>query len=432
MGAPHTDSETVLCCVRRVRQVTGEGWGVQPFRPEVAARLAALGPYLFDQLDAMTDRMVEVLMRTEPAYRALVEHGEDEVRASTRGGLEQGMRTLIGAAEGGRPSLAGAREVGRRRAAQGLPLEAVLRAYRLGGQVTWEALLTASRQRSREHDTLLLEVAGAVWRTNDAECAALAEGYRDEQRRLAAVDDAARQQALDGLLDGRGGDPAFVREASGVLGVPLDGRLLAVVAPADPDGVPALDDPGALLLRRGLRSVWGSRSGAQVGIVALGAARATDVLSTLHGVARGPVGVSPVADGAAGSGPAYRLAETAARTLPQGARRAVTIDERLPEALLSNSPEISSRLVGQTLGGLLELPDDEREVLLDTLEAFLAADGSPTRAADELYCHRNTVMHRLRRIESVTGRKLTDPRARLLWQLALLGAETRRPARRSA
>jgi DNA-binding PucR family transcriptional regulator len=61
-------------------------------------------------------------------------------------------------------------------------------------------------------------------------------------------------------------------------------------------------------------------------------------------------------------------------------------------------------------------------VLLDTLAAFLAADGSPTRAADELYCHRNTVMHRLRRIESVTGRKVTDPRARLLWQLALLSA----------
>jgi DNA-binding PucR family transcriptional regulator len=106
----------------------------------------------------------------------------------------------------------------------------------------------------------------------------------------------------------------------------------------------------------------------------------------------------------------------------------VTIDERLPEALLSNSPEVSSRLILQTLGGLLELPDDEREVLLDTLAAFLASDGSPTRAADELFCHRNTVMHRLRRIESVTGRKLTDPRSRLLWQLALLGTEHRRTA----
>jgi hypothetical protein len=405
---------------------------VQPFRGEVAARLAELAPLLLDQLDAMTDRMVEVLLRTEPAYRDLLAHGEEDLRTSTRTNLERGMRMLIGAASGGaRTSLRDARDVGRRRAAQGIPLEAVLRAYRLGGQVTWEALLEVSR-RSNRHDTLLLEVAGSVWRTNDAECAALAEGYREEQRRLAGVDDSARQQVLDGLLEDRGGDPAFVRTASELLAVPLNGRLAAVVALPGPDGVPALDAPTAELLKRGVRSVWGSRHGAQVGIVALGALDGCEVMAWLRAMASGPVGVSPVVDGAAAAGSAYRLAETAARTLPADSTRVVTIDERLPEALLSNSPEISSRLVGQSLGGLLDLPGDEREVLLDTLAAFLASDGSPTRAADELYCHRNTVMHRLRRIESVTGRKLTDPRSRLLWQLALLGTERRRPAQRSA
>jgi DNA-binding PucR family transcriptional regulator len=107
----------------------------------------------------------------------------------------------------------------------------------------------------------------------------------------------------------------------------------------------------------------------------------------------------------------------------------VTIDDRLPEALLSSSPEIARRLVEQSLGRLLDLPVDERDVLLDTLTAFLAADGSPSRAAEALYCHRNTVMHRLRRIEQVTGRSVADSRARLLWQLALLGPGQRRPTR---
>ncbi len=405
---------------------------MQAFRAEVAARLAELAPQLLDQLDAMTDRMIEVLLRTEPAYQDLVAHGAEDLRASTRANLERGMHMLIGAASGGaRVSLRDARNVGRRRAAQAIPLEAVLRAYRLGGQVTWEALLEVSRHSNR-HDTLLLEVAGSVWRTNDAECAAVAEGYREEQRRLAGVDDSARQQVLDGLVEGRGGDPAFVRTASELLAVPLDGRLAAVVALPDPDGAPALDAPTAALLKRGIRSVWGSRSGAQVGIVALGAMGSCEVMTWLRAMASGPVGVSPVVDGAAAAGSAYRLAETAARTLPADSTRVVTIDERLPEALLSNSPEIRSRLIGQSLGGLLDLPDDERELLLDTLAAFLASDGSPTRAADELYCHRNTVMHRLRRIESVTGRKVTDPRSRLLWQLALLGTEHRRPAQRSA
>ncbi len=406
---------------------------MQPFRPEVAARLGELAPVLLEQLDAMTDRMIDVLLRTEPAYRDLVAHGEEEMRASTRANLERGMRTLIGAASGdARISRRDAREVGRRRAAQDVPLEAVLRAYRLGGQVTWEALLDVSRLSSSPHDTLLLEVAGAVWRTNDAECAALAEGYREEQRRLAGVDDATRQHVLDGLVDGRGGDPAFVRTASELLAVPLDGRLVAVVALPGRDGGPALDAPTAVLLTRGVRSVWGIRNGAQAGIVALGTRSGCEIMNWLRAMTAGPVGVSAVVDGAVAAGTAYRLAETAARTLPPGSARVVTIDERLPEALLSNSPEISSRLVGQSLGGLLELPGDEREVLLDTLAAFLASDGSPTRAADQLYCHRNTVMHRLRRIESVTGRKLTDPRSRLLWQLALLGAWHGRPAQRSA
>jgi hypothetical protein len=405
---------------------------VQPFRPEIAARLAELAPLLLDQVDAMTDRMLEVLQRTEPSYRDLLVHGEDEMRSSTRANLERGMRMLIGAATGNaRTSQRDARDVGRRRALQGVPLEAVLRAYRLGGQVTWEALLEVSRRSGRD-DTVLLEVAGSVWRTNDVECAAVAEGYREEQRRLAGIDDGARQQVLDSLLDGRGGDPAFVRSASETLAVPLEGRLVVAVALPDPDGEPALEAPEAALRRRGVRSVWGTRSGAQVGIVSLPGAGGCDVLEWLRGLAGGPVGVSAVVVGAAAAGSAYRLAETAARTLMPGERRVVTIDERLPEALLSNSPEISSRLVGQSLGGLLDLPDDEREVLLDTLAAFLASDGSPSRAADALYCHRNTVMHRLRRIESVTGRKLTDPRSRLLWQLALLGTEHRRQAQRSA
>jgi hypothetical protein len=407
---------------------------VQPFRPEVAARLAELAPCLLDQLDATTDRMIEVLVRTEPAYRDLLGHGEDEMRTTTRANLERGLQMLIGAVSGtGRTSLRDARDVGRRRAAQGVPLEAVLRAYRLGGQVTWEALLDVSRRNSREHDTLLLEVAGSVWRTNDVECAAVAEGYREEQRRSAEVDDEARQHVLDGLLDGRGDDPAFVRTAAELLAVPLGGRLVVVVALTDPAGFPALDDPTHALLRRGVRSVWGARSGAQVGIVALGQLSGCEVMAWLRDMASGPVGVSAVVAGATAAGSAYRLAEIAARTLPAGSERVVTIDERLPEALMSNSPEISSRLIGQSLGGLLDLPEDEQDVLLDTLAAFLATDGSPTRAADELFCHRNTVMHRLRRIETVTGHKLTDPRARLLLQLALLGTEHgRRAPSRSA
>jgi hypothetical protein len=400
---------------------------MQPFRPEVSARLAVLAPPLMDQLDEMTSRMISILERSEGAYADQGPAVLGELFESTRANLERGVRTLMGHADdGGRAALDAAREVGRRRAAQGVPLETVLRAYRLGGQVTWEALRAAARGAEAPGDSdVLLEVAGSVWHVNDVQCAALAEAYRNEERRLAGIDDQARQQVLDGLLGGRGGDPVFVRTASELLALPLDGRLVCAVAPPGETGAPTLSDPGARLLKRGVRSVWGWRSGAQVGIVALGNRRVEDVVGWLDELAEGPVGLSAVVEGAASVGTAWRLADTAARTLPAGQARVVGIDERLPEALLSSSPEITRRLVEQSLGRLLDLPADEGAVLMDTLTAFLVADGSPTRAADQLYCHRNTVMHRLRRIEQVTGRSVADPRSRLLWQLALLGAAHR-------
>jgi len=404
---------------------------VQPFRPEVAARLAQLAPPLLDELDGMTSRMISILERSEGSYADQGPVVLAELFESTRANLERGVRTLMGHADdGGRAALTAAREVGRRRAAQGVPLETVLRAYRLGGQVTWEALRATARGAEAPGDSdVLLEVAGSVWHVNDVQCAALAESYRTEERRLAGIDDQARQQVLDGLLGGRGGDPVFVRTASELLALPLDGRLVCAVAPPDAAGTSTLGDPGARLLKRGVRSVWGWRSGAQVGVVALGTRPLADVLTWLEELADGPVGVSAVVEGAASVASAWRLADTAARTLAPDETRVVTIDDRLPEALLSSSPEITRRLVEQSLGRLLDLPDDERDVLIDTLTAFLSADGSPTRAADQLYCHRNTVMHRLRRIEQVTGRSVADPRSRLLWQLALLGAGHRRPVR---
>jgi hypothetical protein len=406
---------------------------VQPFRPEVSARLAELAPPLLDQLDEMTARMISILERNQGSYADQGPVVLAELFESTRANLERGVRTLMGHAEdGGRAALDGAREVGRRRAAQGVPMETVLRAYRLGGQVTWEALRAAARAAEAPGDSdVLLEVAGSVWHVNDVQCAALAESYRTEERRLAGIDDQARQQVLDGLLGGRGGDPVFVRTASELLALPLDGRLVCAVAPPDDEGSPTLAGPGPRLLKRGVRSVWGWRSGVQVGVVALGIRPVDDVLGWLGELATGPVGVSAVVEGAASVASAWRLADTAARTLPAGLPRVVTIDDRLPEALLSSSPEITRRLVEQSLGSVLELAADERDVLLDTLAAFLAADGSPTRAAEQLYCHRNTVMHRLRRIEQVTGRSVADPRARLLWQLALLEAG-KAPSRGSA
>ena len=86
---------------------------MQAFDTEVSSHLVDLAPLLLEQLDAMTDRMVDVLSRTEPAYRDFIAESEEELRRSTRDNLEHGLLALVGAPVPDRPAMHGAREVGR-------------------------------------------------------------------------------------------------------------------------------------------------------------------------------------------------------------------------------------------------------------------------------------------------------------------------------
>jgi len=64
--------------------------------------------------------------------------------------------------------------------------------------------------------------------------------------------------------------------------------------------------------------------------------------------------------------------------------------------------------MNNVLGPLLNTAAEERDLLLETLETYFTA-GSMSEAAKRLFCHRNTVRHRLSRIEQLTGRSVDDP-----------------------
>jgi DNA-binding PucR family transcriptional regulator len=75
-----------------------------------------------------------------------------------------------------------------------------------------------------------------------------------------------------------------------------------------------------------------------------------------------------------------------------------------------SAPEAMIKTVGAALDGFGDLPDEEREVLFETFRVWQNTDGSVGIAAEVLFCHPNTVRHRLRRIEKRTGRSLLRPR----------------------
>jgi purine catabolism regulator len=81
-------------------------------------------------------------------------------------------------------------------------------------------------------------------------------------------------------------------------------------------------------------------------------------------------------------------------------------------------PELG-RFYRDTMGKLAAYDAKSEGELLRTLDAYFAANCSPTEAATRLHVHRNTLLYRLQRIRTVADIDLDDPEVRLSLQIAL-------------
>jgi purine catabolism regulator len=61
--------------------------------------------------------------------------------------------------------------------------------------------------------------------------------------------------------------------------------------------------------------------------------------------------------------------------------------------------------------------------LVKTLKTYFATGTNASEAADQLFLHRNSMIYRLERIQSLTGLDLKDDRVALALQLGLLYSE---------
>ncbi len=246
------------------------------------------------------------------------------------------------------------------------------------------------------------------------------DSYRREAARMQRQDLQRQQTLLDALLEGRGADPEFAAEARSALDIdPEDAVACVVVLDHDAPGE-VLGPAEDRLDRLGIAARWHVRSGVYFGLLSGDLPDEDGLVDLFAAHAAGRMGVAASPDGIAGFATAFQLATRAAETLTRGKSKAVSVTERLAEVLLAGSPQVTPLLMAQTLGPLLAQPEAQATTLVDTLGALLRHDGSPTHAAEELFCHRNTVIYRMKQIEQLTGRSLTDPRDKMLLGLALL------------
>jgi hypothetical protein len=379
---------------------------------------AALLPRSDEIADTIT---LTLLVRDQEIYERVGPDLRVDVRQSTREHIRRGIEVLAGTSDAPSSAIELWRETGRRRARQQVPLETVLNAYTLGTRVLWEALVEHGVASGADTDEHVLLVAGQrVWSALDVQNAVLVEAYRRESTRMQRQDLQRQQSALDALAEGRGADPDFAAEARDLLGIAADARVACVVALFDG----SLDEPlGAVedrLERIDVTCHWHVRTGRFFGLLSGALPEPDELVALIVPHATGRVGIASSPEGVAGFATAFQLATRAAESLERGETRVVSVTDRLPEVLLAGSPQITPLLMQETLGPLLAQPEPLATTLLETLAALLRHDGSPTHAAEELFCHRNTVIYRARQIEQITGRTLTSPRDKMLLGLAMM------------
>lgn len=374
---------------------------------------------LRERLDEIADRWVTQIVAKNSGYLDTALVSLPDLRRSCRDNIEAVLRLLSGDDTGGEP-YAVVRANARRQAERGIPLDSMLRSYRLAGLAVWQTLEELDGAGSA-----LLAVAGSLWQVIDEVSAEFATCYHYHRTELELVRMAEqrRRAMVDELLHGRGRDAAFLEEAALKLDLPVDSRYLVFAVEPTPSGRPGVEMPAETLLAGGFRSIWQVSGEVLVGLVALEKSSQEAVLRRLRPAIRGRGGVGPVVTGLGRVDDGYQLAMIAMSTLPAEASGVAVLEEHLPEALLVRSPELADMLVRELLGPVLDLPGKEGRHLLTTLAVWIDTNCSVAHTANRLYCHRNTVLNRLNRLEVLLGRPLKGRATFVAVSLALTAWE---------
>jgi sugar diacid utilization regulator len=240
---------------------------------------------------------------------------------------------------------------------------------------------------------------------------ALVAGYRDEQKRQLLAEPSCRANLIDALIEGRGFDERGLQEVAGHLRLPVNGPFVVIAAQAPAVGDEPLPEIESKLRSLDIFSAWRLLPDSQVGIVHVNSDQKLDVLVALMSrTTTARVGVSAGYEDLRDTPQALHVARVMLRGPTDSASSVAVFDGSIVATAAVSAPEVMVKTVGAALDYFDDLPDEDREMLFETFRVWQNSDASVNAVADRLFCHPNTVRHRLRRIEKGTGRSLSRPR----------------------
>ena len=351
----------------------------------------ALFDALLDDAHSVSTRIRERLQAGFAGYRTI------PVEALERSLQSQVVR-MLDAARAGRDEVSDVEvaelaEIGETRAREGVPVEVVLWAWRVGIQLLID--------RARELGPMvgadpgcLLDFAQSLLAWADVALLAIAAAHRRTELELARREQEHRGDLVRGVLFGTLA-PGERRGQLESYGVDSGREYVAVRArPANRAIERALGFHEALQHRRGLSAIVDGDlvgflrerpAGDPLGVVGVGPPRRLDGLAESFRLATRAL-VTADAFGLKGTYDAAQL----------GLRPAVVADDDVGDALCRRylDPLDATRSAGE---------------LTATLRAYFECGLHVERAAERLFVHPNTMRYRLGRFEELTGASLRDP-----------------------
>lgn len=376
---------------------------------------------LRSRVDRVARRMAIEMARTIPIAEGVGAGSAfgSEVLAACR----DGVGTLLSLwAESRPPSQAELQQLSRfggRMASTGVPLDAILRGYRVAALVIWQQVIEAVRIHPEIEAQSVLNAAAPLFDYLDAISVAVSNSYLETRERVRREQDRQYDQFFNDVLGGTADQDMVARVAEGGTVLEFPYRLVVVGA----------DDASAEATIATAWMVVGAHVALyQACVVAL--VPASVRITTLRRLLQVAVGAERPPWQIAHGPTATRLAEVPAAV--RATRDALTVGQILtPEDQVYDTAKLHPYLawvhdlpglrdfVEAALGPLLEQERSRSLPLRATLETVLSHSGL-SAASRALGVHRHTLLYRMERLEDLVGRwDLAEDRLRL--ELALRG-----------
>ncbi|MFF1632546.1 PucR family transcriptional regulator [Leifsonia sp. NPDC058248] len=316
------------------------------------------------------------------------------------------------------------RAIGASRAQANFPLSDVLDAIRVGCEFIWGEIVDHAQSSGTASDAELVTVAGQVWSMSDEFFSLMSAGYREEEEVRLVNGERERYALIDTVLSGHDQPNATLWQAVDRLGLPRQRPYVVVAVEAQGGGhvpTPRID---RRLRDEDIESAWLLRSDVELGIVSCNEAQIRSLRKTLQQY-QVRAGISPVTQDFGHTPQAVRLARTSLAAADDGHVR--FFSDSAIQTMAAGAPDVASELATIVLEKVLELPEPEQETILDSVRTWFGTGGSVAETARTMFVHPNTVRNRLRRLETLTLRSLSDPRQSAELYLAVVSLPRRAP-----